>query len=201
MQDAYNLGWKLGHVLRHGAPDALLDSYEAERLPVAAHLLEFVVQMHKDWLGKAKDKEEPRKGEHMQLGLNYRGGPLSVDERPAVGEGVTRAGDRAPDARLDGRRRRAACGCSMCCAGRISRCWRWAARPCRRSARSTAMRCGCIASLDPRPPAAGALIDGDGQVHRIYGDGLILVRPDGYLGYTGPGGGAGLSSLPGRFFG
>ena len=100
VQDAYNLGWKLGHVLRHGAPEALLDTYEEERLPVAAHLLEFVVQMHKDWLGKAKDKEEPRKGEHMQLSLNYRGGPLSLDERPAVGEGVTRAGDRAPDAQL-----------------------------------------------------------------------------------------------------
>ncbi len=67
VQDAYNLGWKLGHVLRHGAPQTLLDSYEDERLPVAAHLLEFVVQMHKDWLGKAKDKEEPRRGEHMQL--------------------------------------------------------------------------------------------------------------------------------------
>ena len=25
VQDAYNLGWKLGHVLRHGAPAALLD--------------------------------------------------------------------------------------------------------------------------------------------------------------------------------
>ena len=29
-------------------------------------------------LGKAKDKEEPRKGEHMQLSLNYRGGPPSL---------------------------------------------------------------------------------------------------------------------------
>jgi 2-polyprenyl-6-methoxyphenol hydroxylase-like FAD-dependent oxidoreductase len=28
VQDAYNLGWKLGHVLRHGAPSALLDTYE-----------------------------------------------------------------------------------------------------------------------------------------------------------------------------
>ena len=128
MQDAYNLGWKLGHVLRHGAPQALLDTYEAERLPVAAHLLEFVVQMHKDWLGKAKDKEEPRKGEHMQLGLNYRGGPLSLDERAAVGEGVTRAGDRAPDARLTRRGGRSRCGCSICSAGRTSRCWRWMAR-------------------------------------------------------------------------
>ena len=28
VQDAYNLGWKLGHVLRHGAESALLDTYE-----------------------------------------------------------------------------------------------------------------------------------------------------------------------------
>jgi 2-polyprenyl-6-methoxyphenol hydroxylase-like FAD-dependent oxidoreductase len=34
LQDAYNLGWKLSHVLR-GAPESLLDTYEAERLPVA----------------------------------------------------------------------------------------------------------------------------------------------------------------------
>src|SRR4029077_328680 len=91
---------KLGQGLRPGAPAALLDSYEAERLPVAAHLLEFVVQMHKDWLGKKKKKEEPRRAETIQLALTYRGGRLSLDTRPAVGEGVTRAGDRAPDARL-----------------------------------------------------------------------------------------------------
>ena len=48
---------------------------------------------------------------------------------------------------------------------------------------------------------AAALLDGEGQVHRLYGDGLILVRPDGYLGYTGPSGGAGLHSYLGRFFG
>ena len=96
VQDAYNLGWKLGHVLRHGASPALLDTYEEERLPVAASLLEFVVQMHKDWLGKIKDKEEPRQGEHMQLGLNYRGGPLSVEARDdrAGGRGAGR-GPRA----------------------------------------------------------------------------------------------------------
>jgi 2-polyprenyl-6-methoxyphenol hydroxylase-like FAD-dependent oxidoreductase len=200
VQDAYNLGWKLGHVLRHGAPAALLDSYEGERLPVAAHLLEFVVQMHKDWLGKAKDKEEPRKGEHMQLGLNYRGGPLSLDERGAVGEGVTRAGDRAPDARLTD-----AAGATV----RLFDLLRGphftllaldgAALPPLGSQYRNAIRVHRVA----RPEAAGggALIDSDGQVHRLYGDGLILIRPDGYLGYTGPGGGAGLQSYLGRFFG
>jgi 2-polyprenyl-6-methoxyphenol hydroxylase-like FAD-dependent oxidoreductase len=39
IQDAYNLGWKLALVVQGVAPDALLDTYEAERLPVARHVL------------------------------------------------------------------------------------------------------------------------------------------------------------------
>jgi len=200
VQDAYNLGWKLGQVLKHGAPDTLLDSYEAERLPVAAHLLEFVVQMHKDWLGKAKDKEEPRQGEHMQLGLNYRGGPLSLDERDAVAEGVTRAGDRAPDARLSDRD------------GRVVRLFDvfrgphftllaldGAALPALGPQYGDALRVQRIVRAGATVP--DALIDGDGQVQRIYGEGLILVRPDGTIGYTGPSGGAGLLDYLQRFFG
>ena len=35
IQDAENLAWKLAHVLRHGADDSLLDSYEDERIPAA----------------------------------------------------------------------------------------------------------------------------------------------------------------------
>jgi 2-polyprenyl-6-methoxyphenol hydroxylase-like FAD-dependent oxidoreductase len=199
VQDAYNLGWKLGQVLRHGAPDVLLDSYEAERLPVAAQLLEFVVQMHKDWLGKAKDKEEPRKGEHMQLGLNYRGGPLAVDRRGAVAEGVTRAGDRAPDGRL------------LDPGGAVLRLFDLFRGP----------HFALLAIGAPLPPlapryrdavrgyriAAGAAVDGqladpDGQIGRLYGEGLILVRPDGYLGFTGAGDDAGaLDAYLGRCFG
>lgn len=38
VQDAMNLGWKLAAVLKNEAPDALLDSYEAERRPVGARL-------------------------------------------------------------------------------------------------------------------------------------------------------------------
>ena len=202
VQDAYNLGWKLGQVLRHGALPALLDTYEEERLPVAASLLDFVVQMHKDWLGKAKDKEEPRKGEHMQLSLNYRGGPLSVDERPFVGDGVTRAGDRAPDARLTD------------AAGAPVRLFDMFRGP---HFSMLAFGGAQLPTLDPRWRDAvrvqrvvrlgdavndGALLDGDGEAHRMYGDGIILVRPDCYLGYAG-----GIESGPGvatylaRFFG
>lgn len=39
LQDAYNLAWKLALVVKRRASDALLDSYEAERLPVARRLL------------------------------------------------------------------------------------------------------------------------------------------------------------------
>ena len=46
----------------------------------------------------------------------------------------------------------------------------------------------------------GELTDRDGHVHRNYGEGLILVRPDGYLGYTGPDGG-GVNAYLARFFG
>jgi 2-polyprenyl-6-methoxyphenol hydroxylase-like FAD-dependent oxidoreductase len=196
VQDAYNLGWKLGHVLRHGAPDTLLDSYEAERLPVAASLLEFVVQMHKDWLGKAKDKEEPRQGEHLQLALNYRAGPLSVDARKVLGAGVIRAGDRAPDATLAG-----ADGAPV----RLFDVMR--------GPHFTLLALGVpLPPLLPRfAPAVrghrvarqsndGALIDADGQAHRIYGDGLVLVRPDGYVGFAGAEEGA-LECYLVRFFG
>ncbi|MDQ3664969.1 MAG: FAD-dependent monooxygenase, partial [Actinomycetota bacterium] len=40
LQDAYNLGWKLAHVCRGEAGDVLLDSYEAERRPVAVRIVE-----------------------------------------------------------------------------------------------------------------------------------------------------------------
>ena len=193
VQDAYNLGWKLGHVLRHGAAPALLDTYEDERLPVAANLLEFVVQMHKD-----PNQEEPRKGEHMQLGLNYRGGPLSVETRRDVPEAVTRAGDRAPDAPLFDSSR----------------------APCRlfdlfRGPHFTLLALGGVElpKLDGRYAGAvrayriirpgqdaDALVDKDGYAHRNYGDGLILVRPDGYLGYAAPDA-RGLDAYLARFFG
>ncbi|MGY4574367.1 FAD-dependent monooxygenase [Bradyrhizobium sp. USDA 3256] len=39
VQDAVNLGWKLAQVVKQIAPDSLLDTYEAERHPVAARVL------------------------------------------------------------------------------------------------------------------------------------------------------------------
>ncbi|MCZ0987340.1 FAD-dependent monooxygenase [Streptomyces diastatochromogenes] len=47
VQDAYNLGWKLGAVLRGGAPEAFLDTYEEERRPNAAAMLGLSTGVHR----------------------------------------------------------------------------------------------------------------------------------------------------------
>ncbi|MDE0547394.1 FAD-binding monooxygenase [Microbacterium sp. C7(2022)] len=41
MQDGFNIGWKLGHVLSGIAPESLLETYSAERQPVAQQLIDF----------------------------------------------------------------------------------------------------------------------------------------------------------------
>jgi 3-(3-hydroxy-phenyl)propionate hydroxylase len=43
VQDAVNLGWKLAQVVKGTSPDSLLDSYHAERHPVAARLLRTIM--------------------------------------------------------------------------------------------------------------------------------------------------------------
>jgi 2-polyprenyl-6-methoxyphenol hydroxylase-like FAD-dependent oxidoreductase len=44
IQDAYNLGWKLGLVIAGAAAPGLLDTYDQERLPVASWLLDITSQ-------------------------------------------------------------------------------------------------------------------------------------------------------------
>jgi hypothetical protein len=136
----------------------------------------------------------------MQLALNYRGGPLSLDARSVDAAGVVRAGDRAPDARLND-----AEGAAL----RLFDIFRGphftllaidgAELPAIGTAHGEALRVQRIARSGTARP--GALFDADGAVQRIYGEGLILVRPDGYVGYTGPSGGLGLAGYLGRMFG
>lgn len=42
IQDAFDLGWKLGRVVTGTSPDSILDTYEADRRPVVEELLESV---------------------------------------------------------------------------------------------------------------------------------------------------------------
>src|SRR5262249_30394510 len=41
MQDGFNLGWKLAHVLQGRSPEALLATYTAERQVIAQNLIDF----------------------------------------------------------------------------------------------------------------------------------------------------------------
>jgi 2-polyprenyl-6-methoxyphenol hydroxylase-like FAD-dependent oxidoreductase len=94
IQDAYNLGWKLAAVIA-GADVALLDTYEEERLPVAA----WVLGISNELLAKAVQSKHiagPRGAETLQLGINYRGHRLAQEQR--ANPGKIQAGDRAPDA-------------------------------------------------------------------------------------------------------
>jgi 2-polyprenyl-6-methoxyphenol hydroxylase-like FAD-dependent oxidoreductase len=90
VQDAYNLGWKLA--LGH---EELLDSYEDERLPIAADVLGISSKLFQRGVEKRNDAMDRSDPALRQLGLNYRDSKLSVDTRPCPG--TLRAGDRAPD--------------------------------------------------------------------------------------------------------
>ena len=89
VQDAYNLGWKLAHVVR-GGPDSLLDTYQAERLPIAAAVLGLSKRLLQTRSIKRGDATN-------QLALHYRWSPLSS----GVPLGNLHPGDRMPNARLE----------------------------------------------------------------------------------------------------
>jgi 2-polyprenyl-6-methoxyphenol hydroxylase-like FAD-dependent oxidoreductase len=89
VQDAYNLGWKLACVVR-GGPDSLLDTYEAERLPIASAVLGLSRRLHQTRLIKRGETTN-------QLGLHYRTSSLSS----GVTLGRLHPGDRMPDLRLE----------------------------------------------------------------------------------------------------
>ena len=148
VQDAYNLGWKLGAVLRGGASAALLDTYEEERRPIAAQMLGISTGVHRG--------EVRRGAATVQLGLGYRESSLAEDMRADAG--AVRAGDRAPDATIQGVRLFDAL----------------------RGPHWTLVALGTeAAALDAK---SVHVVQGPAQ--EPYGKGLFLVRPDGYVGWA-----------------
>ncbi|KAL4266482.1 Rifampicin monooxygenase-like protein [Pleurotus pulmonarius] len=111
VQDAFNLGWKLALVIKGLAKPELLDSYDAERLPVIEGMLRIALDLHTRLFKAGTDPADiwDRGGSQDQLGVNYRDTAYIFDERTEgvqvnsvrnpYGRGeVLRAGDRAPDA-------------------------------------------------------------------------------------------------------
>lgn len=120
LQDAANLGWKLALVVKGDAGEALLDSFEAERLPVAQRLLRttdraFTLVASDGWpaallrtrvlanaMALAMRRERVRKLAFRtisQIGIHYRGSPVS-QSLPELSPDAPRAGERFPWLRL-----------------------------------------------------------------------------------------------------
>ncbi|MBB3655580.1 2-polyprenyl-6-methoxyphenol hydroxylase-like FAD-dependent oxidoreductase [Rhizobium sp. BK650] len=170
VQDAYNLGWKLAAVLA-GAPNDLLDTYEAERRPIAAQMLGLATSL----LEAAKAGLIRRGREVHQLDLCYPGSRLAM-ENPARDNGAL-AGDRAPDAIMQG------------AAGQQIRLFNLFC-----GTHWTLIGHEVEAGDGPRPRPGlhihrtgprGDLIDTGAELKTHYGlssGEWVLVRPDGYIG-------------------
>jgi 3-(3-hydroxy-phenyl)propionate hydroxylase len=104
VQDAVNLGWKLAQVVRATSPDSLLDSYQAERHPVAARALRTTMAQTalnrgdarmdavREALGEMLRMEEPRKRTAAMLS--------GLDIHHDLGPGHPLLGRRVPDVDL-----------------------------------------------------------------------------------------------------
>ena len=185
IQDAANLGWKLAFAAARPASGPLLDSYDAERRPVARQVLAMTHlafwaeastgPLAAAFRGRLAPLAAPlvpaligrrrlvAEGIRLlsQLRVSYRRSPLSVEGTPRR-RGGPRAGDRLPDQLVT-------------LAGRSIRLHDLLSRP----------GVHILLDRDADPPGtlpSGRLVN----IHRLAsvpGRGLIAVRPDGYVGF------------------
>jgi 3-(3-hydroxy-phenyl)propionate hydroxylase len=105
VQDAVNLGWKLAQVVHGTSPESLLDTYHAERHPVAARVLQNTmaqtaltrsdgrIDALRDTMSELLAMDEPRR----RLAAMMSG----LDVRYDLGEGHALLGRRMPDLDLN----------------------------------------------------------------------------------------------------
>jgi 3-(3-hydroxy-phenyl)propionate hydroxylase len=195
VQDAVNLGWKLAQVVKGTSPESLLDTYQAERHPIAARVLRLT--MAQSALGRGDDRTtalretmtdllamtEPRK--------RYGAIMSGLDIRYDLGEGHPLLGRRMPDLEVT-----------------------TAAGPRRafallHSARPILLNLGEAGSIDIKPWADRVqLIDakytGEWELPilgAVAAPIAVLVRPDGYVAWVGDQNQFGLTDALSTWFG
>jgi 2-polyprenyl-6-methoxyphenol hydroxylase-like FAD-dependent oxidoreductase len=111
MQDMINLSWKLAMVMKGQAKPELLDTYSSDRVPVIRDVLykterlthtigsentlfRSVFNHIAPWVGSMENVQQKSTERMSQLALNYRESPLSDSTESG---GNVRAGDRMPD--------------------------------------------------------------------------------------------------------
>ncbi|MBX5045277.1 FAD-dependent monooxygenase [Rhizobium lentis] len=179
VQDAVNLGWKLAQVVKGISPEALLDSYHAERHPVAARVLR--VTMAQVALQRSDDRTEALRDIVLELlGLEAARKKIAAEMsglaiRYEFGEVHPLLGRRMPD--LD-----------LITPGGPTRVFTLL-----RNARPVLLNFGAAGSLDITPwsdrvPLVHASYAGPWELPglgAVSAPSAVLVRPDGYVAWVG----------------
>lgn len=195
VQDAVNLGWKLAQVVKRTSPDSLLDTYHAERHPVAARVLRTTmaqvalmrvddrVEALRESVTELLSMDEPRK--------RFAGMMSGLDIHYDLGEGHPLLGRRMPDLDLitpDGTVR---------------------VFTLLHDAKPVLLNLGEPWGSDVSPwadrvVAIDAGYDGDWELP-VLGDvaapAAVLIRPDGYVAWVGDGTDTGLRDALTTWFG
>jgi 3-(3-hydroxy-phenyl)propionate hydroxylase len=195
VQDAVNLGWKLAQVVKGISPEGLLDSYHAERHPVAARVLRATMaqvalqrtddrtEALREIVLELLDMEEPRKRiatEMSGLGIHYD-----------LGEGHPLLGRRMPD--LD-----------LITSGGPMRVFTLL-----QNARPLLVNLGAPGSIDITPWSDRVrLVDASYDrpwelpaLGSVSAPTAVLIRPDGYVAWVGEGTQDGLQDAMNVWFG
>jgi len=195
VQDAVNLGWKLAQVVQRTAPESLLDTYHAERHPVAARVLRNTmaqvalmraddrIEALRDTVSDLLSMDEPRR--------RFAAMMSGLDIHYDLGEGHPLLGRRMPD--LD-----------LVTANGPLRVFALL-----HDARPVLLNLGEPGGLDITPWADRAqLIDakyvGDWELPalgQVAAPAAVLIRPDGYVAWVGDGTDTGLRDALTTWFG
>ncbi|OJU11564.1 MAG: hypothetical protein BGN86_06030 [Caulobacterales bacterium 68-7] len=195
VQDAVNLGWKLAQVIKGVSPDGLLDSYHAERHPVAARVLRntmasIVLRREDDrtnalraTVAELLGMDEPRR--------RFAAMMSGLDIRYDLGEGHPLLGRRMPDLDLtvDGEPIRAF--------------------TLLHDARPLLLGLGGLGDFEAAPWAdrvrrVEAAYDGAWElpaIGEVSPPQALLIRPDGHVAWVGQGEASGLTEALSRWFG
>jgi 2-polyprenyl-6-methoxyphenol hydroxylase-like FAD-dependent oxidoreductase len=195
VQDAVNLGWKLAQVAKGVSPDGLLDTYHAERHPVAARVLRNTmasvalrrpddrVKALGNVVSELLSYEEPRK--------RFAAMMSGLDVHYDLGDGHPLLGRRMPD--LD-----------LATADRPLRVFTLL-----HEARAVLLNFGEPGGLEIAPWADRVqLVDAEyggtwelPALGEVSAPAAVLVRPDGYVGWVGEGTDVGLTDALTTWFG
>jgi 3-(3-hydroxy-phenyl)propionate hydroxylase len=195
VQDAVNLGWKLAQVVKGTSPESLLDTYHAERHPVAARVLRNTMaqtallrsdertEALRDTMSELLSMDEPRK----RVAATMSGLDIHYD----LGEGHPMLGRRMPDLDLVTRDRTVRVFTLL------------------HDAHAVLLNLGKPWDLDISPWAHRVLtIDakyaGDWELPalgQVAAPAAVLIRPDGYIAWVGDGTDAGLFDALTTWFG